>query len=64
MKKKKLPPMKFCPECGSPNVDWLLPQIWSKWKCKDCGYIGPLIIENGKIAKKIREEYLKKYGKE
>ena len=52
--------MRFCPRCGSTNIDWVLPQDWSKWECKDCGYIGPLIIEDGKIADKIREDYLKK----
>jgi hypothetical protein len=53
--------MKFCPNCGSTNIDWVLPQDWSRWKCKDCGYIGPLIIEDGRIGEKIREEYLKKH---
>ncbi|MFH1012903.1 MAG: hypothetical protein V1769_00145 [Thermoplasmatota archaeon] len=45
----------------STNIDWVLPQDWSRWKCKDCGYIGPLIIEDGRIGEKIREEYLKKH---
>ena len=52
--------MKFCPKCGSTNIEWVLPQIWSKWECSDCGYIGPLIIEDGKMAEEIRKEYLKK----
>ena len=52
--------VKFCPRCGSTNIEWTLPQTWSKWECKDCGYIGAFIIEDGKIAEKIREEYLKK----
>jgi len=51
---------RFCPQCGSTNIDWLIPQIWSKWECKDCGYIGALIIEDGKIADEIRKEYMKK----
>ena len=55
--------MRFCPICGSKNIDWVLPQTWSKWECKDCGYIGPLIIEDGKIADEIRKEYLKKEKK-
>ena len=49
--------MKFCPRCGSGNIDWILPQDWSKWECKDCGYIGALIIENGKIAEEIKRKY-------
>jgi rubredoxin len=51
--------MKFCPNCGSKNIDWVLPQTWSKYECKDCGYIGVFVIEDGKISEKIREEYLK-----
>ncbi|MEM2146060.1 MAG: hypothetical protein QW279_11915 [Candidatus Jordarchaeaceae archaeon] len=53
-------PNPTCPKCGSPNIKWVLPQDWSKWTCKDCGYIGALVIENGKIAEKLREDYLKK----
>ena len=52
--------MKFCSRCGSNNVDWVLPQDRSKWECKDCGYVGPLIIEDGKIAEEIRKDYIHK----
>ncbi len=52
--------MKFCPRCGSSNIEWVLPQIWSKWECRDCGYIGSFIIEDSNIAEKIREQYQKK----
>jgi len=55
--------MKFCPRCGSKNIEWVLPQDWSKWECKDCGYIGVFVIEDGVIADKIREEYVKKREK-
>ena len=51
--------MKFCPNCGSKNIDWVLPQTWSKYECKNCGYIGALIIDDEKIAKEISREYLK-----
>jgi len=54
--------MKFCPRCGSPNIDWVLPQTWSKWECKDCGFVTPFIVEDGKMAEDIRKEYLKKQG--
>lgn len=54
--------LKFCPTCGSKNVDWLLPQNRQKWVCKDCGYIGAFIIEDSKLAGKIRKRYLK-YGR-
>ncbi len=54
--------MLYCPVCGSPNVEWLLPQMWSKWVCKDCGYIGVLILEDGKIAAELRKEWKEKHG--
>jgi len=55
---------KFCPNCGSTDIEWTLPQTWSKWQCKNCGYIGVFIIEDGKIADKIREDYEKRKDKE
>jgi len=53
--------IKFCPKCGSTNVYWAsgLPQLWSVWECRDCGYRGSLIIEDGKLAEKIRGKYLR-----
>ncbi len=55
--------MKFCPKCGSTNIEWVLPHTWSKWECRDCGYIGVFIIEDGKIAEEIQKEYLKNQNK-
>ena len=55
--------MKFCPKCGSSNIEWVIPQTWSKWECRKCGYIGVFIIEDGKIADEIRKEYLKNKDK-
>lgn len=52
--------VKFCPSCGSTNIEWTLPQTWSKWECRECGYIGVFIIDDSKIADEIRNEYLKK----
>jgi len=51
---------KFCPMCGSSNIEWVLPQTWSKWECRDCGYIGSFIIEDSSIAEEIRRDYLKR----
>jgi ribosomal protein L37AE/L43A len=56
--------IKFCPNCGSPNIEWELPQTWSVWKCLECGYIGAFIIEDGEIAVEIRKDYIKKHSKE
>jgi DNA-directed RNA polymerase subunit M len=53
--------VKFCPKCGSKNIQWAsgLPQLWSIWECKDCGYRGAFIVEDSKLAEKIREKFLK-----
>lgn len=55
---------RFCPRCGSTEIRWVLPQNWSKWECPICGYIGPLVIEDGKIAEQIHKDYLKNQNKE
>jgi len=59
--KKETKRMFFCPKCGSTNIFWAsgLPQLWSIWECRDCGYCGAFIIEDSKLAQKIRKEYLK-----
>lgn len=53
---------KYCPRCGSTKVFWAygLPQMWSLWDCKNCGYRGVLIIEDGKAAAKLRKDYERK----
>jgi len=60
--KKKAFSIKFCPRCGSNDVFWAqgLPQFWSVWDCKNCGYRGALILEDGNMAKKLKEEWEKK----
>ena len=54
--------VKFCPKCGSTDVFWAsgLPQLWSTWECRKCGYRGPLILEDSEMAAKLREDYSKK----
>jgi len=49
--------MKICPRCGSRKVDWIIPQNWSVWECKDCDYTGPIIEGDEKISKEIQEDY-------
>lgn len=34
---------KICPRCGSRNVEWIIPQVWSRWVCYNCDYTGPII---------------------
>jgi len=54
--------VKFCPKCGSTDVFWAqgLPQLWSLWQCRNCGYRGALILEDGNLAVKLQEEWEKK----
>ncbi len=40
-----------------------IPPIMVGWECKECGFRGPLTIEDGKIADKLREEYTQKQKK-
>jgi hypothetical protein len=30
------------------------------WECRECGYRGAFVIEDSKLAEKIKEDYLKK----
>ena len=65
MKENKLKTeMKFCPRCGSTNIYYGsgLPQIWSIWECRNCGYRGPLIVEDGDLALRLREDWEKEQG--
>lgn len=56
--------MKICPKCGSDNVDWIIPQNWSLWECRTCGYTGPIIEGDIETAIEIQKEYLKNKEKE
>ena len=51
--------IKFCPKCGSTNINILPIYRPSIWKCLDCGYEGAFIVEDSKLAEKIREKFLK-----
>jgi predicted RNA-binding Zn-ribbon protein involved in translation (DUF1610 family) len=53
----------YCPTCGSTNMFWAsgLPQLWSLWECRECGYKGALVLEDGKLAEKLRKEWGKKH---
>ena len=51
--------MKFCPNCGSAHIGWVLPHDRQKWRCKECGYTGAFIIEDGKLSDEIRKDYEK-----
>ncbi len=37
-----------------------MPQFWSLWECRNCGYRGPVILEDGNLATKLQEDWKKK----
>ncbi|MCC7553158.1 MAG: hypothetical protein KO202_01510 [Methanobacteriaceae archaeon] len=49
--------LKMCPRCGSTDVDWIIPQNWSMWVCKNCDYTGPIIIGDKELSKEIKEDW-------
>ena len=51
--------LKFCPKCGSKNINFPVFYRPSIWKCLDCGYEGAFIVEDSKLAEKIQERYRK-----
>jgi predicted RNA-binding Zn-ribbon protein involved in translation (DUF1610 family) len=54
--------VKFCPNCGSNDVFWAqgMPQFWSLWQCKKCGYRGAFILADGNLAAKLQKEWKKR----
>jgi len=51
--------MKFCPKCGSTNLNFLSFFNPSIWVCLNCGYQGAFIVEDSMLAEKIQERYKK-----
>lgn len=37
--------MKRCPVCRSTNITLDTGGQTGKWKCKNCGYLGPVVVE-------------------
>jgi ribosomal protein L37AE/L43A len=54
---------KFCPKCGSTNINFLIFYRPSIWKCLDCGYEGAFIIEDNRLAEKIQKRYQSNKGR-
>ncbi|KUO42378.1 MAG: hypothetical protein APZ16_02770 [Candidatus Hadarchaeum yellowstonense] len=52
---------RYCPRCGSARLRWAsgLPQLWSVYDCEECGYRGPLVVEDGELAEKLRKRWLR-----
>lgn len=51
---------KFCPKCGSTNINFLAFYRPSTWRCLDCGYEGAFILQDSKLAERIRERHRKR----
>lgn len=51
-----------CPKCGSTKIFWAsgLPNLWSVWECRNCGYRGAFIVRYGEMVQKVRENYAKR----
>lgn len=54
---------KFCPKCGSTNINFLVFYRPSIWKCLDCGYEGAFIMEDSRLAEKIQKRYQSNKGR-
>lgn len=48
---------KICPRCGSRNVEWIIPQVWSRWVCYNCDYTGPIIEADDDMEAEIVKEW-------
>lgn len=59
-REKVLSSVKFCPKCGSANINVLAFYRPSTWKCLDCGYEGAFILEDSNLAEKIRNSHQKR----
>ena len=43
---RKSRPRKSCPACGSDDITlWMGAKLGMIYKCKKCGYTGPVVIE-------------------
>ncbi len=56
------PPLEVCPVCGSSDLYYETGgYTGQKYHCKNCGYIGPLVVEADEaMAKAIKEDYEQK----
>jgi len=51
MKKRKI-----CPNCKSSHIGLFIGYHTGNYQCQDCGYIGPIVIEEEKITKGKKHE--------
>jgi transposase-like protein len=48
--------MKICPKCKSSNITLFIGGQTGQYKCKDCGYVGVLVIEKNDFKKKKKSK--------
>ena len=50
------------PQMRSTDIFWAqgMPQFWSMWDCRNCGYHGAFILEDGNIAEKLQADWQQK----
>ena len=57
-KSKRKTETTFCPVCGSTELIYgILGTTANYYECKHCGYRGPVIVKDGKLAEKLRKKY-------
>ena len=47
---------KFCPSCGSENVEMVAGGMTGAWMCSDCGYSGSIFPEKPIIGSKLSDQ--------
>lgn len=48
--------MKFCPRCGSKNLNYE-PWLGEIYVCRECGYQGALVVEDGEISDALKKKF-------
>nr|MCR5852997.1 hypothetical protein [Methanophagales archaeon] len=52
--REKREEMKICPMCGSKNLKYM-PWLGEIYECKDCGFRGSFVVEDGELVVAGRE---------
>lgn len=51
----------YCPKCGSARITYFLGSCAGQiYECRDCGYRGSFVIEDGRMAKETRRRWIEK----
>ena len=48
---------RFCPKCHSENITlWMGGYTGAMYRCPDCGYVGPVVIETDGAIPSVESE--------